>query len=148
MPKYETMAIATYLGRKSSKPKPPNAIDEAYKKLSRGSPTLEGPSTSLPLGHLPRRRARAFRWHPPVSIVPHQEPFPEQGEGDPEAFPHPELRFADAPVVGNRDLGDRDPLPRTPREDVRLDVKPVGCQAEGLQLLGVERPHSAADVRD
>src|SRR6267378_2610792 len=143
------MAIATYLGRKSSKPKPHTLLTRPTNNFSEVLAHPGGPlRTLLPLGRLPRGWAGTFGWHLSVKVVRHQEPFSEQGEGDPEAFPHAELRFADAPVVGNRDLRDRDSLPRTPCEDVRFDVEPVRRQAEGLELLGVEGPHSAADVGD
>src|SRR5438552_3258035 len=76
------------------------------------------------------------------------KPLLQKCEGNPEAFMQVELGMSDASVVSNRNLGDRDALQGALREQVRLQVEPGGGQAKGLEPIGSEAPHPAADVGD
>src|SRR5207247_1097237 len=70
------------------------------------------------------------------------------GECDPDSLSQVELRLAEALMVLDRHLDDRDFPQRALREDVRLEVEPVRGQAEGLEPLRDEGPHPAAEVGD
>src|SRR5207244_116687 len=68
----------------------------------------------------------------------------------PDALPilQMELGFADAAVVSDRNLRDRDAFQRALGEQVRLEFESGRGQAERLEPIGNESPHAAADVGD
>src|SRR3989475_7972273 len=76
------------------------------------------------------------------------DPLLQLCEGDSDALVQMELGFADAAVVSDRNLRDRDALQRALGEQVRLEFESGRGQAERLEPIGNESPHAAADVGD